>query len=400
MASIMSISPLRILFVTWRDLGHPAAGGSEVVVDALARGAQDRGHEVALLCGGPVSVRDYRVVDSGGVYTQYLKAPFYYLRDFRSWDLVVDVGNGVPFFSPLYRQKPVICLVHHVHGHQQWYLHFGPAVARMGTALETRVVPALYRNRPFITVSPSTAEALEGIGVDPDLIHLVHNGVDIPVPPPDPTEAEEPLFLVLGRLAPIKRLGLALDCWEQVRERTGGRLVLAGDGPEYEALARRNVPGVELTGWISDERKRQLLADAWLLVHTAEQEGWGLVITEAAAAGTPALAFDVPGVRDAVVDGVTGELAADPVDLVERWVALAADGARRRRLGSQAQQRALQFTWDHTTDEFLKVAELAVQTWRRPREQAVDAVARLAGGSFSAAGRRRSALRPGRPPSR
>lgn len=368
--------PLRILFVAWRDLGHPAAGGSEVVIDALARGAMERGHEVALLCGGPVTERSYRTVDSGGVYTQYLRAPLEYLREFRHWDLVVDVGNGIPFFSPLYRQKPVICLVHHVHAHQ-WVLHFGPAVGGVGKYLETEVVPRLYRNCPFITVSPSTAEALEGIGVPSDRIHLVHNGVDLPDPLPDHQESDEPTFLVLGRLAPIKRLGLALDLWAAVRERLGrGRLIIAGDGPEYEELAARDVAGVELLGWVSDERKTELLTNAWCLIHTAEQEGWGLVITEAAAYGTPTLAFDVPGVRDAVVDGVTGHLARSNEEFVAAWVELATDDARRAELGVQAQERALSFTWDQTTEEFLKVAQLATDEWRSPMTVVGDRVRR------------------------
>ena len=380
--------PLRILFVAWRDLGHPAAGGSEVVIDALARGAMARGHEVALLCGGPVTERSYRTVDSGGVYTQYLRAPLHYLREFRHWDLVVDVGNGIPFFSPLYRQKPVICLIHHVHAHQ-WVLHFGGAIGGVGQYLETQVVPRLYRNCPFITVSPSTAEALEGIGVPADRIHLVHNGVDLPDPLPEPQESDEPTFLVLGRLAPIKRLGLALDLWAKVRERLGsGRLVIAGDGPEYEALAERDVPGVELLGWVSDERKAELLTTSWCLVHTAEQEGWGLVITEAAAYGTPTLAFDVPGVRDAVVDGVTGHLARSNEEFVSAWVDLATDPQRRAELARNAQQRALSFTWDQTTEEFLKAAQLATDEWRSPAAGIAAGVRRSAR-RFSAGGRRR-----------
>ena len=72
---------MRIVFVSWRDLAHPQAGGSEVVVDHLARGLAERGHDVVLLAGGPVTDHPYRVRATGGTYSQNLVAPLQYLRD-------------------------------------------------------------------------------------------------------------------------------------------------------------------------------------------------------------------------------------------------------------------------------------------------------------------------------
>ena len=122
---------MRVLFVSWKDLAHPQAGGAEYVTDRLATGLQARGHEVALLAGGPVGQREYPVFDAGGTYSQYLRAPFAYRKRFRDWDLVVDVENGVPFFSPLWRKGPVVCLVHHVHV-DQWSMYFAPPIAATG----------------------------------------------------------------------------------------------------------------------------------------------------------------------------------------------------------------------------------------------------------------------------
>src|ERR1700728_3567817 len=55
----------RVLFVAWRDLASPRAGGSEVLVDELASGLTQRGYQVTLLCGGRTGERPYRVVRSG-----------------------------------------------------------------------------------------------------------------------------------------------------------------------------------------------------------------------------------------------------------------------------------------------------------------------------------------------
>ena len=150
---------MRVLFVSWRAHAHPQAGGSEFVVDRLAIGLTQHGHEVALLSGGPTGRRPYLVVDSGGTYAQYLRAPIEYLRSFRHWDLVVDVENGIPFFIPLWRRRATICLVHHVH-QEQWNLYFPRPIAFAGRLLEQRAMVAAYRRALFVAVSRSTAGAL------------------------------------------------------------------------------------------------------------------------------------------------------------------------------------------------------------------------------------------------
>ena len=83
---------------------------------------------------------------------------------------------------------------------------------------------------------------------------------------------------------------------------------LAGDGPERARLQALAGPGVVFAGRVSEQEKHRLLCSAWLLVHPALIEGWGIVVAEAAIRGTPAVAFDVPGLRDSVVHGETGML--------------------------------------------------------------------------------------------
>jgi len=348
---------MRILFVSWRDLANPQAGGSEVVVDRLAEGMQQRGHEVALVSGGPTAPRAYPVVDAGGTYAQYLRAPMVYLRRFRDYDLVVDVENGVPFFIPLFRRRPVVCFVHHVHV-EQWRLYFSAPVAWLGRFLERRVMPVAYRKRVFVAVSRSTAQALESIGIAPDRIRTIEMGSA-----PVSTTAQRsptPLFLAVGRLVHHKRIGLLLEMWERVRPTTGGRLVIVGEGPEDAELRRRAGNDVEFTGYLPDAEKRHLLGEAWILVHPAQHEGWGTVIMEAAAAGTPTVGFDVPGVHDSVVDGVSGVLAQDTSGFEAGWVRLAGDEGVRERLSAGARQRAGELTWDRALDRFAAVVAEAV----------------------------------------
>jgi glycosyltransferase involved in cell wall biosynthesis len=388
---------VRVLFVAWRDLAHPKAGGSEVLVDVLARGLQERGHDVTLLCGGPTEPRSYRVVPNGGTYSQYLMAPFRYARHFRDRDVVVDVVNGMPYFSPLWRRRPRLAAVTHVHT-DQWARYFPRPVAAAASLLERRGLQLVYRKTHFFTISPSSAADLQAIGVDPSRIHVVLLGTSVEETTVPVERSSEPMFVALGRLAPNKRLGLLLDLWKRVSPHTGGRLVIIGDGPERAHIAERvrsdpALGGVVMEGRVSEARKTELLRQAWLCVHTANHEGWGLAIVEAALCGTPALAYNVPGVRDAVRDGTTGVLVEDDDAFVDQWIALARDAEWRARLGSAAAERAATFTWDRSVDEFLAAAQAAVDDHRSARARPAPAE------GFTSPGERRH-LRPARRVSR
>src|SRR5260370_26272872 len=100
-----------ILFVAWRDLANPRAGGSEVMIDRLADGMTARGDRVTLLCGGPTAERGYEGIRSGGSYTQFLRAPLAYQRRPPDCHLVGEGCNGMPFFAPLWSRPPLNCPV-------------------------------------------------------------------------------------------------------------------------------------------------------------------------------------------------------------------------------------------------------------------------------------------------
>ena len=346
-----------IAFVSWRDLANPRAGGSEVLVDHLADGMTARGDQVSLLCGGPVAERSYQVIRNGGTYTQFLRAPLAYQRRLGGCDLVVEVCNGMPFFAPLWSRRPVVCLVNHVHT-ELWDVRLPRPLSTAGRFTETVLMPWAHRKNLFLTVSSSTAQALTDLGVRPDLIRQVCNGVE----PPQPLtpRSPEPLFLALGRLTDYKRIDLLLRLWERVRHVVGGQLVIAGDGPERARIEALAGPGVVVTGRVSEEEKHRLLCSAWMLVHPAMIEGWGIVIVEAAIRGTPGIGFDVPGLRDSVVDGETGLLVRNEGQFASAWASLALDHRTRETLGRNARERALRLHWSAAVEGFAQVADEAI----------------------------------------
>jgi glycosyltransferase involved in cell wall biosynthesis len=349
---------LSIVAVTWRDLAHPSAGGAEVLIDHVLQGLHQRGHRVTLVCGGPVSEHPFEVVDAGGTYSQYLRAPAICLHRFRKADVVIDVQNGMPFFSPLWRRRASVCLVHHVHT-DQWATRFPRPVARVLQGAERHVMPLVYRNRRYVAISRSTQRALGSLGVPAESVTVIESGVDLhdgDVPP----RSDEPLLLSLNRLVPHKRIDLLLRAWEVASPHVPGRLVVAGDGPLLGDL-RRQAAGlrrVDVLGRVSEEEKVELLARSWGVLSTAHHEGWGMSMLEGAVFGTPALAVDAPGVQDAVMDGVTGQLvradneSALPEVFGRAMVSFVHEHSRRAELGAAARLRSHEFSWDRSIDRW------------------------------------------------
>jgi glycosyltransferase involved in cell wall biosynthesis len=367
-----------VVAVTWRDLGHPSAGGAEVLIERVLRGLHERGHTVTLVCGGPVSEHPFEVVDAGGTYSQYLRAPATCLRRFRSADVVIDVENGLPFFSPLWRRRPSVCLVHHVHT-DQWGTRFPRPIAWALRAVEHNALPLVYRNRPFVAISHSTQRSLGDIGVPAESVTVIESGVDVPRTGITP-KSEEPLLLSLNRLVPHKRIDLLLRAWELASPRLPGRLVIAGDGPLLDDIRRQaaRLPRVEVLGRVSEEEKSRLLAQAWGVLSTAHHEGWGMSMLEGAVFGTPALAVDAPGIRDAVVDGVTGHLVRADDDAVlpqtfsQAMTSFVEGHEQRHRLGSAARERAEEFSWARSIDAWEEVLLAAAHRTRGASASDID----------------------------
>jgi glycosyltransferase involved in cell wall biosynthesis len=357
-----------VLFLNWRDTGNPEGGGSEVYVERVAAELVTRGHRVTVLCaaypgaaGEELTGSGVRLLRRGGRHTVYLRAALAWLtgwlglgalarRPYGMPDLVVDVGNGLPFLCPLYTRRPVIALVHHVH-REQWPVVLGARAARIGWWIESRLAVRVYRRCRYVTVSAATRDELAGLGVDPARVSVIHNGTPELVGRPAP-RAAEPTLVVLGRLVPHKRVELALRTVAELAPSVPTiRLVVAGQGWWEERL--REVAGelgiadrVRFTGFVTDADKHALLSSAWLALTPSLKEGWGLTIVEAGAAGTPAVAFrSAGGVAEAIRDGVTGLLAADEDDFVARVRELLTDDVRRLAMGAAARAHAATFTW-------------------------------------------------------
>jgi glycosyltransferase involved in cell wall biosynthesis len=357
-----------ILFLNWRDTRNPEGGGSEVYTERIAAELVARGHRVTLLCaahpGAPAEETlssGVHIVRRGGRHTVYLRAALAYLagalgrgplaRGARGRpDLIVDVCNGVPFLSPLYARCPTMVVVHHVH-REQWPVVLGGWRGRFGWWLESRAAPRVYRRCRYITVSEATREELQRLGIGAARISIIHNGLEEPSGPAV-ARTPYPRMVILGRLVPHKRVEYALQTLAALAADVPGlRLVVAGRGWWEEPLrARAAALGVasltDFEGYVTEQRKHELLASSWVTLVPSLKEGWGLTIVEAGVRGTPSIAFgSAGGVRDAIRDGRTGLLADDLDDFVAKTRRLLTDDGARRRMGDEARRYASGFTW-------------------------------------------------------
>jgi glycosyltransferase involved in cell wall biosynthesis len=370
MSALERLAGRRVLFLNWRDLANPAAGGAEAYSEQIARRFAGAGCHLTILTSEYENAppydwaNGYLVARNGGRFGVYLAAAWHLRHYGKSYDAVVDFQNGIPFFAPLWApaQLPVVCVVHHVH-QAQFDLYFRWPLNRLGRLLEGRVSRWVYRGRPFVAVSPSTrAEMRQQLAVRGP-ISIVPNGID-PGPPADREASPGPGIAVVTRLVPHKQLHLLVDAVPELLRRWPDlRVVIAGDGPEREALLTRAHRlgvhrAVSLPGHVSDHAKRDLLSRAWLTVAPSVAEGWGLTVLEANAMGTPALAYDVPGLRDSVRHKVTGWLIPAGQALAGPLISALgelADPGTRCRMAGQARQWARRFSWDATAERIARV---------------------------------------------
>lgn len=227
-------------------------------------------------------------------------------------------------------------------------------------------------------VSRFTAAAVRGLGVPAERVVVAPNGVDLGrFRPTDAGPLRRRLgldgrrvVLSAGRLIRRKGFDTLLRAFAALpRSLPPPALVIAGDGPDrgrLEALARGLGVPARFLGRVADDDLPALYSAADVFVLAAREEpngdveGFGLVLLEAAACGTPAVACRSGGVPDAVDDGVTGLLVPpdDPAALAGALSRVLSDGELRRWLSCGARARAARSGW-----------EVAVEPIRRRLEE-------------------------------
>ena len=360
-----------ILLLTDRDWTHPQGGGTGTNLYGQVTRWLDWGHRVTVIAGtfpGAEAVsRPHERLEihrMGSRLTVFARAAMATRRGIGAEaDVVLEVINGIAFFTPLWwwLRSPTVALIHHVH-QEHYVTELGTQGRVAALLLEKLPLKLLYGDTPVLTISAAARDDLIELGVEPERIHVHYMGVD-PSPTPPVPRAAEPRLLYLGRLKAYKRIEVVLDVLEAI---PGARLDIAGEGDhrpalEAEIAARGLGDRVTLHGHVSEDEKAHLYDGAWVSLTASSAEGWCLTVMEAALRGTPSAALAVGGLPESIVDGRTGLLADTPQELADSVAALVADDERRTQLGEAARERAEGFTWEQTARANLDVMETAAR---------------------------------------
>jgi len=379
---------LRILIFNWRDIENPRSGGAEVFTHEIARRWVDRGHRVSMVVSAfPGSVPRCTLdgIDihrAGNHVTVYPHANRIYKKHLEGRvDLVVEGSNGlIPWYCRYYVREPLVGLRHHFgRDHSKWDFpnsvsrHMFPPPLNFFIYSAEPHIFRYYTRFPVMVVSESTRKDLLDLGATPEHVRVVSEGIDVkPVPRPSKKQGP-PSFIFVSRLVRDKRVDHAIRAMQPVVKRhSDARLRVVGRGPDHQDRWLRALvkelgleDHVSFEGFVSQERKYELLRRSHCLVITSIREGWGLVVTEANAMGTVAVGYDVPGVRDSIQDGKTGLLvpSGDVSALGDAMIRMIEDEDMRDGLARAGWEWSKSLNWDRAADVTMDAATDLVQSY-------------------------------------
>lgn len=289
----------------WVPTPPPACGGTEVVVDVLARGLQNAGHEVFLFATGDSTSEvnlAYHFESAVGVCRQdntllellHVTSAYEMAQQF---DIVHDHTLVGPAYGARYPQLPIVTTNH---------LPFENGLDDYYRVTSDRV--------PVIAISHSQAKGATGV----NLAGVIHHGVDVNEFPVGKGDGGYALFL--GRMSPAKGVHVAIE----VARKAGMPLLIAAKCRELieiaylEEVIKPLLGGnIEYLGEVNRSEKLELLADASCLLNPiAWPEPFGMVMLEALACGTPVIATHFGAAPEIIDDGVTGFLVDSSKDLI------------------------------------------------------------------------------------
>jgi glycosyltransferase involved in cell wall biosynthesis len=344
-------------------------GGAEVFTHEVLKRWAAAGHKVTLFTakfrGSKQNEVDdgVNIVRNGGRYSVYWKAKQDYDKSFskEQYDVVIDEINTRPFLTPKFVNKgeKTIALIHQL-AREYWFYETPFPASYLGYYFFEKRWLKNYRKIPTVTVSESSRKDLAELGFEQ--VFVVGEGLNF-----EPLEKSEekkgsPVIVFVGRLKRAKRPGNAVEAFRIIKQRVpNAELWIIGEGYLKEKLVRNAPEGVRFFGSLSNKERRDVIKKSWVLVNPSVREGFGLNVIEANALGVPSVTYNVPGLKDAIIDGKTGLLAisGSTEALADAIVRILTDTHLRNKLSEEALAYSKNFDWDKVADEFMRVIRTA-----------------------------------------
>ncbi len=285
------------------------------------------------------------------------------------FDLVIDQFHGIPFFTPLYVREKKLAFIHEVTKEvwkfNPWPKPFNLIPYTVGTLFEPLVFKILYNNIPFMTVSNSTKKDLEDWGIDGKNIFIVHNGVSDKLLKGTKGKEKKITITYLGAITKDKGIEDALKVFHLLKLKNNDfQFWVIGKSDAgylsylYKQIKKLGIEdNIKFWGYVSEDKKNNLLARSHLLINPSVREGWGLVVIEAARIGIPSVGYDVAGLRDSIIDEESGILTKKntPEEMAENVLKLVRDQPRYILMCHYAKKWSNKFSWDNSIEQSLSL---------------------------------------------
>jgi glycosyltransferase involved in cell wall biosynthesis len=351
------------LWLNWRDISHPEAGGAEVLTHEVMKRLIKYDHELTLFCptvegrASEENIEGVKIIRDGGKYSVYGRGRKYFKNNIDQIDIVIDEVNPRPFLNPkILEGKPSILLFHQFI-REEWFHEVPFPLSYLCYYYENRwLLP--YRNSLTITVSESSKKDLEEIGFRN--VKVIPMGTNVVPLTELKSKNKVPAVIFIGRLKKHKLPDHAIKAFLIIKSQIpSAEMWVIGDGYMLEKLKKMKTQNVTFFGHISEEKKYNLLSKAHLVLIPSMREGWGLVVTESNAMGTPVIAYDVNGLRDSVSEGRNGIIVNQntPESMADSALGLLKDPQKIHELSISALDYSRQFSWDKTADYIQKLIE-------------------------------------------
>jgi glycosyltransferase involved in cell wall biosynthesis len=321
-----------LLFITKYDIKSPQSGGSGILIHNILKRITNE-YDITVLSSAFPACETREIIDDityirlgskriykNGVYNWkiYFWVFQYYAKHLsnkrKQFDIVVEHIHSLPFFYSFYGDSKTILFVSQLQ-QKNWFHKIPWFIAWIPFLFES-IYLFFLRNRRVITTSESAKKALMASGFKKENIHIISEGISI-VPISilsDVKKYRQFTMLSFGKINEMKRTHhhiKAFECAKKYIPELQLKIAGANGGAYGEYLLKliNNSPyakDIKYLGSVTKKKKIELMQKSSFIVGTSEQEAWGITISEANSQGTPAIVYDVDGLRDNVIHNETG----------------------------------------------------------------------------------------------
>lgn len=362
-----------ILILNWRDVKNPEGGGAEIILYELARRLVKKNNSVTWFCSSfknslKEEIQDgIKIVRSGNKYSVFFHAFQYYRKLKVKPDRVIDCINTACWQTSMYVEQKRRILYANQAARKVFFYEYPFPFSLLAYLIEP-LQYLTYKNTNVICYSNSIKKDLESFGLDKKNIHTFPLGIDHSRYFPK-KKSILPTFIFVARFVRNKRPERCVASMiGVVKKYPEAKLYLVGYGKEEDNLKAQiaklkliknvfivNKNNVFLESDMRDEKVR-LMQEAWALLLPSVKEGWGMVVTEAAACATPSIVSNVTGLKDSVIHNKTGIILSkdpSPEEIADAMISLI-ENKERKKFYENSIKWSKNFSWSKSFDNFKK----------------------------------------------